>query len=753
MSAFICSKTRVLACVALASVLVCTHQELLGAGTINTELPSPTRRTVNFSTEVQPILERSCLKCHGPETHKSGFQLTTRAAALKGGERGVDILPGQSEKSPLIRFVAHMVEDMEMPPPGKGAPLNSEQIGLLRAWIDQGAPWPENLALAISDSSPTVEAPPAVANKNSVKGTPTRDIWAFKPPQRPSLPHVRHGSWVRNPIDRFILARLDEVELAPTPEADRATLIRRLYFVLLGMPPTPEEIAAFLNDQSPTAYEALVDRLLASPHYGECWARHWLDVVRFAESNGFETNTERPNSWPYRDYVIRAFNDDKPFDRFITEQLAGDALGADEATGFLVGGPYDAVKSPDLNLTLQQRMDELHDMVSTTGSAFLGLTVGCARCHNHKFDPISQADYYSIQAIFAGVQHGERSVRALDQQRSLGRSGESRMLYAGHFEQPGATYRLQRGEPLQKREQVAPGAVHGIGWELKLPPETPEQERRLALAHWITDSSNPLTARVLVNRLWQYQFGQGIVSTPSDFGQMGAQPTHPELLDWLAVEFRESGWRIKHIQRLIVLSATFRQASTANPDALRKDADARLLWRFPPRRVEAESLRDAILATSGALDLRMFGRGFDLFQPNNNYVKVYNPKTEFGPAEWRRMVYQSKPRMRLDDTFGTFDCPDAGQVAPRRTVSTTPLQVLSLLNSPFMLQQSELFAHRLQSEAGPELSLQVERAFVLALGRRPSDAERAAGFQLAHDYGLKLLCRGLFNANEFLYVF
>jgi hypothetical protein len=808
----------------------------------------------------------------------------------------------------------------------------------------------------------------------------SEDHWSFRAPVRPKLPSVQKESWARNPIDRFILARLEKEGLPPSPEADRRTLIRRLYFTVTGLPPSPEEVESFLRDRSDGAYETLVNRLLDSPHYGERWARHWLDVVRFAESNGFETNTERPRAWPYRDYVIRAFNEDLPYDRFLFEQIAGDSAGVDEATGFLVGGPWDAVKSPDVNLTLQQRMDELHDMISTTATAFLGLTVGCARCHNHKFDPISQKDYYAIQAVFAGVQHGERERRtpdypermkkaaevrrklavleeklaefiplahpdnAADGKKALrppvnsernverfspvearfvrftvlatnggepcidelevfttgpsatnvalasfgttatasgtypnselhrlehindGRYGNSRswissengrgwvqlefpglekidrivwardregkfrdrlatryrieaateaaesgdwrtvassddrieysagaalappysaagldparaevfnrllrekeglekelkqwtaadMVYAGRFEQPGPTYRLNRGEPMQKREQVSPGVITGLGHLVELSADTPEQARRVALAKWIADPGNPLTARVMVNRIWQHSFAEGIVRTPSDFGHMGATPSHPELLDWLAVEFIESGWSVKHIQRLILLSATFRQSSRATAHALELDGATGLLWRYPPHRLEAEPLRDTILAVSGTLDLRMGGPGFDLFEPNNNYVKVYNPKREFGPPEFRRMIYQARPRMRLDDTFGAFDCPDAGQVAPKRNVSTTPLQALALLNSPFILQQARFFAERVEREAGGDSDAQAVRAFEIAFNREPQPDERAAAGSLVEKEGLATLCRALFNANEFLYVF
>lgn len=719
--------------------------------------------------------------------------------------------------------------------------------------------------------------------------------WAFQPIRKP------------NPgenIDSFIRARLQKENLKPSAEATRAVLIRRLYFNLTGLPPAPEEIEAFTHDRRPDAYEKLVDHLLGSPRYGERWGRRWLDIVRFAESNGFETNTPRPNAWPYRDYVIRAFNEDVPFDRFVLEQLAGDVVGAPVGTGFLVGGPWDEVKSPDIGLTAQQRMDELHDMVATTGSTFLGLTIGCARCHNHKFDPIGQVDYYALQAVFAGVQHGDGSLTAnpvsddppanpggkrvrsavnarlniekfspveatrvrftilattgaepcIDEleifdvngtnvaltakpaasgtypnseihrlehindgkygnsrswissengkgwielelaspariaeikwardreqkfadrlaseyriEASAGgawkliadstdrlppTAGQSGRAYVGRFEQPGPTHRLHRGEALQKKEQISPALPVRFA-RLELPPDTPEKERRLALAKWIANPENPLTARVIANRVWQFHFGAGLVDTPSDFGLNGAAPTHPGLLDFLAARLIENNWSLKRLQREILLSHAFRQSSAPNPEAMRADGASRLLWRFPPRRLEAEALRDAMLQVSGNLDLTMGGRGFDLFEPNENYVRVFNPKKKFGPGEWRRMVYVTKHRMQLDDTFGAFDCPDAGQAAPKRTSSTTPLQALNLLNSPFMLEQAELFAARLKRET-PSAPAQINLAFRLAFGREPEKQELAAAKKLIAQEGLPIFCRALLNANEFVYVF
>jgi hypothetical protein len=849
--------------------------------------------------------------------------------------------------------------------------------------------------------------------------------WSLKPITCPEPPATTNGSWlVRNPIDRFILAKLAQNNLSPSPEAERRVLIRRLSFDLIGLPPTPAEVLEFQQDTAADAYEKVVDRLLASPHYGERWARHWLDVVRFAETHGFEMNQPRPNAWLYRDYVIRAFNEDKPYDRFILEQFAGDLFGEDAATGFLVGGPWDMVKSPDAVLTATQRADELHDMVSTAGSAFLGLTVGCARCHDHKFDPIPQKDYYAIKACLAGVQHGERALHRADdparereaeqaRQRVVeldsklaafeplacageiteqtilrppvnarrnverfapvaakylrftiarttdaepcidelevytagpepknvalgslgtrarassvfpnseihrlehindgkvgnshswisnergrgwvalefpepvtidrvvwGRDREQKftdrlalkyrievatvsnewqlaassadrqaynaehktvtnslawlspedarqakalaaeqgelearlkeltsvpMVYAGTFvTNPPPTHRFNRGDPMQEREVVEPGVLSAIPVSFCLsggqaaserpspgsheggnrepgaseagdpqPPSVPDQQRRLALAKWIADPANPLPARVLVNRLWLYHFGEGLVSTPSDFGVNGARPTHPELLDWLAAEFIHPAcadpslltphsalrtgtpWSIKHIQRLIVTSATYRQASLARANCLTADAGARLLWRFPPRRLEAEALRDAILAISGNLDLRAGGPGFSLFEPNDNYVRVYNPREEFGPAEWRRMIYLTKVRMHPDGVFGAFDCPDGGQIAPKRMRSTTPLQALNLLNSGFMVQQADRFASRLEHEGGGDLAAQVRLAFELVFSRTPEPAEGGAAERLAAGHGLPVLCRALFNSNEFVFI-
>jgi hypothetical protein len=789
--------------------------------------------------------------------------------------------------------------------------------------------------------------------------------WSFQPVKRP-VPPVAGVA----PIDAFIQKGLAANGLTPSPEADRRTLCRRIYFDLTGLPPSPEEIEAFVNDGDPKAYENLVDKLLASPRFGERWASPWLDAVRFAESDGFETNVPRTNAWPYRDYVIRACNEDIPFDRFAMEQLAGDVTGADEATGFLVGGPVDVVGSPDPVLTSQQRADVLHDMINTTGSAFLGLTVGCARCHDHKFDPIPQTEYYSMKAVFEGVTHGSRAKRlpvgtesvrdaerkkveaqlaaawakadasaplatattprpAVNPRRNVerfapvmakfirfnitstnsaepcidelevyaagsgenvalgakpsssgnyagpphdlayvndGRSGNARswisstagrgwvtlelpeprqidrivwgrdrlgqyadrlavsyqieaavspdawqiiassgnrqtfgpdskpapgppgvdalerklkelsgagpMVYAGNFAAtPVPTRLFRRGDAMQPQQTVSPAGLHAIPvlftreqatlaseaariCGMPAPPAlTEDQNRRLALARWIGDSKNPLTARVVVNRMWQGHFGEAIVNTPGDFGVKGTAPSNPALLDWLAAEFLANGWHSKPLHRLIVTSATYRQSSAPRAEALKVDAGSRLLWRFPPRRLEAESIRDAILSVSGSLDLTMGGPGFSAFEDNSNYVRVYIPKKSFGPEDWRRTIYMTKIRMRTDGTFGAFDCPDAGQVAPKRSRSTTPLQALNLLNSPFMEQQAGIMAERVRKDAGTATGDRVTRAFQLVLGRIPSAEEAADAGSLIEAHGLSALTRALLNANEFLFLF
>ncbi len=907
----------------------------------------------SFQKQVAPLLTARCLRCHSGSKSKGDLDLTARQALLKGGKTGPALVPGKPADSLLFQ----RVRDQEMPPSGK--PLTESERQLLHDWIAAGAQW-EGPALS----------PPRTEELRA-----GRDWWSFRPIKRPQVPDVSPKAWVRNPIDAFVLAQLQAHRLAPAEEANRRTYVRRVTLDLIGLLPTPEEVEAFVNDRSADAYEKLVDRLLASPHHGERWGQHWLDVARFAESSGYENNVPRENAYHYRDYVIRSFNEDKPYDRFVREQLAGDAVAngdplVDSATGFLVAGPTDLNVTQIPAAVLQQRMNDLDDMVSTMGSAFLGLTVNCARCHDHKFDPITQKDYYGLQAVLAGVRHDERPLhdqgyeqrrretemiqtelatlyRKLDSREPLAgergspprrppvnsrrnverfapvgarfvrmsisatvlndppgldefevystdpaprnvalatagatEAASSRMgerarikylndsrfgdnlswasgsagtgwvmielpqsgtiervvwgrdregtrfnrlaseyaievstdgkewkavagswdrlplprqgnkpvpppplesetdtpevkewlaqvkrlearlaellqgptVYAGSFRRPGPTHVLKAGDPMVPLEEVGPSAIRVLGRPLAAGRQKPEQQRRLALADYLTDERNPLPDRVLVNRLWHYHFGQGLVRTPSDFGFNGDRPSHPELLDWLATEFRANGRRLKPLHRLIVLSSAYRQATQPNAHAQAIDSGCRLVWRFPPRRLEAEAIRDCLLQVSGTLDTRMGGPGYKLWIYPPAGVVQYRPKETLGPEEFRRMVYQFRPRIHRDATFGAFDCPDASLPAPRRTVSTTALQALNLLNSPFVLDQSERLAQRLAREAGKEASAQVRRAFALAFGREPTRVEQEASVALVQRHGLTVFCRTLFNANEFAYL-
>jgi len=568
------------------------------------------------------------------------------------------------------------------------------------------------------------------------------DHWSFQPVERPAVPGVRTEGWVRNPVDRFILARLEGEGLRPSGEADRGAWLRRVSLDLVGLTPSPEEVDRFVRDPAGDAYERVVDGLLGSPRYGERWAQHWLDVVRFADTHGFEVNTERPNAWPYRDYVIEAFNADTPYDRFVREQIAGDLLGHDAATGFLVTASVllpGQIGADDVSKRLA-RQDALDEIVVNTGQTFLGLSLGCARCHDHKFDPITARDYYSMQAFFAGVEYGDREMR----------TANSQMAFAGVFRKPDDIHLLHRGDPEQPKEPVFPAVPVVLGG-LKLAREAEESERRRALADWIADAANPLTARVMVNRVWQGHFGVGLVETASDFGRSGTKPSHPELLDWLAAEFVREGWSIKRMHRLIVLSATYRQSSRMEPGASARDADVRWLWRYPSRRMESEVMRDSMLWVSGRLNLSMGGRGFDLFN-NRGGLSGFKPVETYSGAGLKRMVYAHKVRREREAVFGAFDCPDAGQSTARRRESTTPIQALNLLNSRFTVEQAEAFGRRVESEVGGDAVRQVERSYVLALGRSPTEQELGTVVPVVREHGPAVLARALFNSNEFLFV-
>lgn len=954
-----------------------------------------------FKTSVEPILAGTCLECHGGAS-KGGLDLRTRASALLGGESGPVIVPGDPEQSLLFQYV----RDGKMPPK---RPLDAAQVDAIRQWLLDGAYLPE-----------TPLDPFAVTTEKRA-GYDWWSLQPLNPVDPPALTGPPQG-WPVNPIDHFILAKLRENNLTPSDPATPRELIRRATYDLTGLPPSPEEVAAFeiacaketntLDRVGDAAYRELLDRLLASPRYGEHWERHWLDVVRYGESTGFEINHIIDNIWPFRDYVIESFNHDKPFAQFVREQLAADTIApgnpeVEVALTFLVCGPTDIVGNLDPVQAAQIRADTVDEIVRTTSEAFLGLTVGCARCHDHKFDPISQRDYYRMFATFNGVHHDDRIVatpeqlaerdaliQPLDAERQrlnglhhqlseavFARARANiahyeakwtrppvnrnetvetfapvearyiRLTVEGRDDDPYATtgFRIDEFEVFSADRNVAlaasggsaegdsniakdfnaayvadlvidgkydarwiatgpvltitfaqpetidrvvfssdrpkalvegsgevtfPGeyriavSLDGQSWsevansydrkptndrhrrkrlidaeitdderaqiaqleneinavqaEMRRVPELPrlhvgklentedpqhiflggdpqrpgdevlpasldvldrtageylvthdqaESERRRAFAEWIVGEANPLTPRVLANRLWHYHFGTGIVSTPSDFGFMGTPPSHPELLDWLASELinptldpdtgkpltdaqrRDAAWRLKRLHKLIMSSATYRQSSEYNEAAARVDGDARLLWRVPPRRRSGEELRDAMLYTAGVLDLDMGGPGFQLYDYLRDNVATYKPKDHYGPETYRRSVYHQQARAMRVDLMTDFDAPDCAMAAPTRVATTTPMQALTLLNHSFTLDMADAFAERLRQESREnDLAMQVCRAFNLAYNRDPNPTELARAAELATNHGLEALCRALFNTNEFIYL-
>ena len=978
----------------------------------------PDPKIVFFRAEVRPILQR-CVACHSGGDPTGGLTLTTRDGALKGGDDGPALVPGDSAKSLLF----HMASSKTMPPK---KPLNAADIAALRRWIDDGAVWEGVL-------------------KREDRAGP--DWWSLQKLQRPAPPAVKDKDWVRNPVDAFVLAALEAHGLQPAPPADRATLLRRVTFDLIGLPPTPEEIDAFLKDESPDAYDKAVDRLLASPHYGERWARHWLDVARFSESQGFEYDRIRDHAWRYRDYVVQSFNDDKPYPQFVKEQVAGDVLepvtpAGIVATGFLTAGPWDEAGNVSVSTLLKARIreEELEDMLSAVGQTFMGLTVNCARCHDHKFDPITQKDYYRLKAVFEGVRYGNRPLLTLEQARqrdddlahinrriadftarlaALDQAGRDKALrdrltpptaealpkpmaqwtferdaadvigglpgmlhggavvengrlklngkgaflqtaplprevhdktleawvspadltqrgggvisleskdgrtfdaivygervagrwmagsdfyhrtrdldpaaetakpgdlvhvavvyaadgsiavyrngepyappytpagveatlrtypdgdsvvllglrhtgagdgfFAGEIAEarlydkalsaaevaasfkvgcvkvapeqilaaltpeqrrehdrltqdlaternalkavpapamawcanpkpPPPTFVLKRGDVEKPGEEVAAGGISVIqapASDFGLPPDAPEGERRVKLAEWLASPDHPLTARVLVNRVWHYHFGRGIVATPNDFGFNGERPSHPELLDWLASQFIAHGWSVKKLHKLLVTSATYQQGSAFNAKAADVDADDRYLWRFAPRRLEGEAVRDAMLAVSGQLNPQVGGPSFRPFTVTTFNSSFYTLTDPPDPEYSRRTLYRINVNSAKSPLLDAFDCPDPSTKTPRRAVTTTPLQALALMNNSFVLRQARSFGERVRKETGDDPEAQVRQAYRLAFGRTPTTEEVGRAVPVARDQGPETLCWVLLNASEFQYL-
>lgn len=747
----------------------------------------PVRQAASPDAEAAILLARNCLECHNASDRKGGLNLASREPALAGGDSGPALKPGVAAESLLVERVMAG----EMPPKGR-AKLSDASRQLLRDWIQRGAKW---------------ENDPIDPFQYTTDRRAGYDWWSLQPLCAVEPPAVADNTWPINPIDRFLLHRLEQSGLRPSSAADRRTLIRRLSFDLLGLPPAPEDVEAFVTDPDPRAYERLIDRLLDSPHYGERWARRWLDIVRYGESQGFERNKLRPNAWKYRDFVVEAANSDLPFDEFIRWQIAGDVLQPDNplavvASGFLVMGPYDltAYNNGTADMRAFAREEELEGLVGTVCQSFLGLTVNCSRCHDHKFDPITQKEFYQISAALGGTYQGDEResltesgrtataprVAALDAEiaalaerekavdppagRELA-SRRSRLESVARLLKGGAAHRtvpkqpeawriLARGDYRQPGEVVTPcgmKCVPGAAPEWGLAENAPEAERRRALAEWIARSTNPLTPRVIVNRLWADHFGEGLVRTPSDFGFQGGRPSHPELLDWLAGQLVHPAdgpaWSLKRIQRLIVTSAAYRQASRPVPSAIKVDADNRLIWRRPMQRLDAETFRDAVLATSGDLDLKLGGPGYRDFKVssagNNETYSVFDA---VGPEFNRRSLYRTCVRSGTSPLLDALDCPDPSVATPRRSATNTPLQALTLLNDVFIEHYAARFAERLAREAPAGSSAQVRRAFALALVRAPTDEEASFGERFVAEHGLAQFCVVLLNTNEFMFV-
>jgi hypothetical protein len=692
-------------------------------------------RRRDFDREVAPILARRCLDCHSGADPKGKLDLSRRATALAGGKGGPAVVPGKVDES----LFWDRVSDDEMPPK---SPLPAAEKAALRTWIAAGAPW------GTDPIDPFQVTTPRRAG---------RDWWSLQPLDRPRPPVIGPAYRARNPIDAFVVEKLTANGLSPAAEAERRTLARRLSFDLLGLPPAPEEVDAFVRDTSSGAYEHLLDSYLASPQYGVRWARWWLDLARYAESHGFEFDEVRPSAWRYRDWVVTAFNRDLPYDEFARLQIAGDVIrpsdaGAIKATGFLVAGPFDTAGQNQQSNIMKAvvRGDELEDMIGTLGQTFLGLTVNCARCHDHKFDPIRQAEYYAIASALSGVRHGERDLSQIDHEKSK--------AYAVTPREAGEMRIHIRGNPNQLGEVVAAGALAAVaapGTSFGLPTDAPESRRRIALAAWVSSARNPLFARVIVNRLWQAHFGAGLVETPSDLGWNGGKPSHPELLDWLASELVARDWSLKAIHRLIVTSAAYRQRSSASDLAIEKDATDRLLWRKAPMRLEAEMVRDAMLAVSGLIEMKLGGPSFrdqQVLQAPGTPAILYTALDPGTPGLNRRTLFRLWARGGRSSLLDAFDCPDPSTSAPRRAVTTTPLQSLALLNNALVLHVSEAFAERLARDAGPDAESRAARAYRLAFSREPDPDEKRRAAQVVKEFGLFSLARAIFNSNEFLYV-
>ncbi|MCA9033701.1 MAG: PSD1 domain-containing protein [Planctomycetaceae bacterium] len=798
----------------------------------------------HFNQKVLPVLKSNCLKCHSGSEPKGELDLTTREGILKGGESGsaVDL----KDHTASVLVMAVNFEGYEMPPTGQMSPAQIESI---EKWVQMGVPWPRDLEQIEVHHEP---GPPRVNEE-------TKKFWSFQPVRVPVVPNAQ-GAWAKNEIDHFILQKLEAAGLQPSPRAEPRQLIRRAYYDLTGLPPSLDEVEAFASDPSEAAWAAVVERLLDSPHYGEQWGRHWLDLVRYAETNSYERDGLKPHIWRYRDYIIQSFNDNKPYDQFITEQLAGDELPDRNADSLIATGYYrlgrwdDEPVDPELAF-----YDDIDDILTTTGQTFLGLTINCARCHDHKIDPMPQRDYYRMLAFFRNVRrYGERSEEsvkaasvvdierpensslhaaamqryekemkdieqflariesriqadlngvendefqyetnrvALVEKRSGGLlterevkryasltqrrnylrehrpSGLGQALCVKEDTRYKPTFVLLRGSPQAPGDEVVPGFPEVLSPPDAVIPQMAEgaqsSGRRTVLANWIASPDNPLTSRVMVNRIWQYHFGRGIVRSSSDFGFQGNKPSHPELLDWLAAKFVEEGWSIKQMHRLIMMSAAYQMSSAPRNECLAADPTNELFWRFDMRRLTAEEIRDSILWANGTLNSQsMFGPSIYTKIPAEVMAGQSRPGAGWGEStaeeRARRSIYIHVKRSLLDPVLEAFDFADTDQSCPVRFATTQPTQALGLMNSDFAHEQATEFAVLLTEEAGSELPAQVKLALSRVLQRHPSEDEITRGLDLikslSSEYGMTVeqarvyFCLVALNLNEFIYL-
>ncbi|HEX7901004.1 MAG TPA: PSD1 and planctomycete cytochrome C domain-containing protein [Planctomycetota bacterium] len=755
------------------------------------EKPSPEALEF-FEKKIRPVLVERCYSCHSAEAKKlkGALRVDSRADILQGGDTGPSAVPGDPEKSLLIKALRYTDPDLQMPPKEK---LPAAVVDDFARWIVMGLPWPGG-----GDA-----AKPAKREGMEIRAE-DRAYWAYRPVNRPVVPAGAH------PVDALLLAKLRDKGLSLSRPASREVLIRRAAYDLTGLPPSAEEVDAFLKDPAPDAYEKLLERLLASPRYGEKWGRHWLDLVRFAETNGYERDGDKPNAWRYRDYVIRAFNEDKPYDLFLKEQLAGDEMEPRTSDAIIATGYYRLGLVDDEPADRDQaKFDGLDGYVSTTSQVMLGLTIGCARCHDHKKDPIPQTDYYRFLAFFHGVNPtardgpGAETVLARDEaghkafeeklrpleeelkrkpdeprRKALQKAIEDlkksppkdeKALSVAETGRPPDTFLLRRGNPRVEGEKVEPGFPVVLGFpdpDLSKTKKGQSSGRRTVLAEWIANPANPLTSRVMANRLWQHHFGRAIVPTSSDFGRLGEAPTHPELLDWLASELVARRWKLKDMHRLLMTSNAYRAASADDRSALAKDPANELFWRYPMRRLTAEELRDSILAVNGTLNLKAGGPSVFPPLPKEVLATSSTPKSAWGkstPEEAaRRSVYIKVKRSLLVPLLAAHDFADTDSSCAVRFATTVPTQALTLLNSEFMNEQAALFARKLEREAPGDVDAQIRLALRSVTQRPASAKEVARGRALIDalrgqdglDAGRALtgFCLMALNLNEFVYL-